>query len=62
MDYLPKRDHNYNTIDSVISSNDIKKEISLNDNELPSPPSRLLNSMQKVPSMSDLLEENSLGE
>jgi len=62
MDFLPRRDHKCNAISGAISADESKREASINDNELPSPPSRLISSMQKVPSMSDLSEESSLGE
>jgi hypothetical protein len=61
MDFLPRRDHKCNAINGAISADENKREVSINDNELPSPPSRLISSMQKVPSMSDLSEESSLG-
>jgi hypothetical protein len=61
MDFLPRRDHKCNAINGAIGADENKREVSINDNELPSPPSRLISSMQKVPSMSDLSEESSLG-
>ncbi len=75
MNCVPKRDHNHNSImiggsssggAFMISPTRIKREVkfSLIDNVIVnSPPhSRLINnSMRKVPSMSDLLDENSLG-
>ena len=38
------------------------RKMSIEDNDMPPPPTRLISSIQKVPSMSDLLDDNSLGE
>lgn len=57
MEFMPLKERKYTSLNG-----NNKRRVTINDNELPSPPSRQLSSIQKVPSMSDLSEESSLGE